>query len=90
MRGFLAVLILAQKGYHLFISPFLHVLAGPGSGCRFEPTCSYYAIEALQTQGLRRGCILIFQRFCRCHPWGGCGYDPVPQAKHLNSKSHGS
>jgi len=46
--------------------------------CRFMPTCSSYAIEALETHGAVRGSWLAARRICRCHPWGGHGYDPVP------------
>lgn len=46
--------------------------------CRFTPTCSSYAIEALQTHGAAKGSWLALRRIARCHPWGGCGYDPVP------------
>lgn len=46
--------------------------------CRFEPTCSTYAIEALRKHGAIRGSWLTIRRLSRCHPWGGSGYDPVP------------
>jgi putative membrane protein insertion efficiency factor len=46
--------------------------------CRFEPSCSAYAIEALRTHGAVRGSALAAWRVARCNPWGGCGYDPVP------------
>ncbi|MDE6131024.1 MAG: membrane protein insertion efficiency factor YidD [Muribaculaceae bacterium] len=46
--------------------------------CRFIPTCSSYALEALQRHGPLRGSWLALKRVCRCHPWGGSGYDPVP------------
>ena len=46
--------------------------------CRFLPTCSAYAIEALQRHGAGHGGWLAVKRICRCHPWGGHGYDPVP------------
>ena len=60
------------KLYRLVISPWL------GGNCRFQPTCSTYAIEALQTHGVFRGTWLAARRIGRCHPWGGSGYDPVP------------
>lgn len=46
--------------------------------CRFSPTCSTYAIEALRKYGLLKGGALALKRIMRCHPWGGKGYDPVP------------
>ena len=46
--------------------------------CRFTPTCSHYAIEALKKHGPFKGLYLTIRRILRCHPWGGSGYDPVP------------
>jgi putative membrane protein insertion efficiency factor len=60
------------KIYQIFISPLC-----PGV-CRFRPTCSQYAIEAIKVHGVIKGIWLSFRRICRCHPWGGSGYDPVP------------
>lgn len=53
--------------------------------CRFEPSCSRYAAEALTTHGAARGGVMALRRLCRCHPWGGAGYDPVPPPKPLSS-----
>jgi putative membrane protein insertion efficiency factor len=61
--------------YRYAISPWL------GVNCRFEPSCSQYAIEALRTHGAFRGASLAARRIGRCHPWGGSGYDPVPGEK---------
>ena len=47
--------------------------------CRFTPTCSTYAVDAIQTHGAVHGLWLTLKRVCRCHPWGACGHDPVPQ-----------
>lgn len=58
--------------YRYTLSPWL------GANCRFEPTCSVYAIEALRRHGAFRGTALAAKRIARCHPWGGSGYDPVP------------
>lgn len=72
-------LIMLVRFYRLAISPWL------GVNCRYDPTCSRYAIEALQTHGIIRGTWLAAKRIGRCHPWGGSGYDPVPknrQEKH--------
>lgn len=51
------------------------------NSCRFEPTCSNYAIEALEKRGLIVGIMLSIKRILRCNPWGGSGYDPVPERK---------
>ena len=59
--------------YRLAISPWL------GNNCRFEPSCSRYALEALRAHGAFRGTWLTARRIARCHPWGGSGYDPVPE-----------
>ncbi len=58
--------------YRTGISPLI------GANCRFQPTCSAYAEEALKRFGAFRGGWLTLKRVCRCHPWGGSGYDPVP------------
>ena len=58
--------------YQLFISPMTP------SACRFTPTCSQYALEAIRKHGPFRGLYLAVRRILRCHPWGGSGYDPVP------------
>lgn len=66
------------RAYQLTVSPALHALAGPGAGCRFSPTCSHYALEALAAHGAARGAALATRRVLRCHPWGAHGPDPVP------------
>lgn len=50
--------------------------------CRYIPTCSNYAIEAINTYGCIKGIILSIKRIMRCNPWGSCGYDPVPKKKN--------
>lgn len=68
---------LLQAPIHLYrwcLSPFL------GRHCRFHPTCSAYALEAIEMHGAMRGSALAVKRLCRCHPWGGAGFDPVPGA----------
>jgi putative membrane protein insertion efficiency factor len=60
------------EGYRLLLSPLL------GGFCRFEPSCSLYAIEALKRHGARRGAWLAGRRLLRCHPFRPGGYDPVP------------
>jgi len=74
------LLISLIKLYRWTLSPFLQVLGGPGCGCRFEPSCSQYCLEAIETHGAARGLWLGLKRLGRCHPWGGCGCDPVPSA----------
>ena len=78
MKIFTAMIITPIKAYRLFISPLL------GNNCRFEPTCSSYALEALNTHGPIHGVFLIAKRLIRCHPWGGHGFDPVPTQKNKN------
>jgi putative membrane protein insertion efficiency factor len=62
--------------YRALVSPLLVATLGPA--CRFEPTCSQYAHQALAEHGLGRGLYLTVRRLMRCHPLGGWGYDPVP------------
>ena len=69
IRGLLIGLV---KGYRLLLSPWL------GSACRFEPTCSAYALDALQRHGAGWGSYLTLTRLARCHPWCDGGCDPVP------------
>ncbi len=68
-------LLLLVRIYSYTISPLL------GVNCRYQPTCSAYAIEALRRHGAFRGTALAAKRIARCHPWGGSGYDPVPGKK---------
>lgn len=56
------------------------VRSGRPSPCRYWPTCSAYALEAVETHGAGRGGVLALRRVGRCHPWGGSGVDPVPAA----------
>ena len=68
--------------YRWLISPFLHTLCGGiGCGCRFHPSCSAYALEALKVHGTIRGSLLSLRRITRCHPWCEGGLDPVPSSK---------
>ena len=64
--------------YQWVISPGLHTICGPGSGCRFNPSCSQYFLEAVRLHGAWHGSVLGIKRICRCHPRGGFGDDPVP------------
>jgi hypothetical protein len=72
------VLILGIRLYRLVISPAKIFLFGPAAGCRFEPSCSAYAAQAVAEHGALAGGWLALKRIGRCHPWGGCGHDPVP------------
>ena len=65
------------KAYRLLLSPWL------GSSCRFEPTCSAYALQALQIHGAAKGGYLTLARLGRCHPWCSGGLDAVPGAGHV-------
>ena len=65
-------LIILVRFYQICISPL------KPATCRFTPTCSAYAIEALRKHGPVKGLYLTVKRLLRCHPWGGSGYDPVP------------
>ena len=68
-----ALLLGLIRVYQLALSPWL------GTQCRYEPTCSKYAAEALERHGVTRGAWLAAKRLGRCHPWGRSGYDPVPE-----------
>jgi putative membrane protein insertion efficiency factor len=70
--------------YRWVVSPLLPVT------CRYQPTCSAYAIEALERHGLPRGLLLTARRLLRCDPWGGSGYDPVPHAAEPCGHAHSS
>jgi len=69
------LLVMALRGYRYAIAPRL------GANCRFFPSCSAYAIEALETHGALRGSWLAAARLCKCHPFHPGGYDPVPDAR---------
>lgn len=71
-RAVARVLTGAIHAYRCLLSPFI------GPRCRFLPTCSEYALEAVARHGPLRGTWLALRRLARCHPWGGSGYDPVP------------
>lgn len=70
------------KVYRAVVSPWL------GRRCRFYPSCSQYSVEAVEKHGLIRGLILTFKRLGRCHPWGGSGYDPVPEKIEAKQKTN--
>ena len=74
------ILILLIRSYQYLLSPFL------ASSCRYFPTCSQYAIEAISEHGVFKGLFLTIKRLSCCHPWHAGGYDPVPQPKTTNAK----
>jgi uncharacterized protein len=77
------MLLLLLRVYKLAISPFL------GSNCRFYPSCSEYAFEAIQRYGAWKGGYLAAHRLCRCHPFSQGGVDPVPMP-HSPNEQHSS
>jgi uncharacterized protein len=72
------LLIALLRAYRWLVSPLLVALFSPQGICRYTPSCSEYAIEAVRVHGAWRGGRLAVQRLLRCHPWGDCGHDPVP------------
>jgi putative membrane protein insertion efficiency factor len=83
-------LIGAVRIYRAAISPVLTAVFTPlGFGCRFHPTCSQDAADAIRTHGACKGTWLAARRLCRCHPWGGSGYDPVPASTGLGHNAAG-
>lgn len=76
------LLIIPIRAYQYLISP----LFGVGSSCRYTPSCSQYAIEAIDRHGVIKGPYFALKRLSCCHPWHAGGYDPVPEA--LTNKNH--
>lgn len=83
MNPISAIAIGAIRTYQWTLRPFI------GANCRFEPTCSEYAISALRTHGTLRGTSLAVWRILRCNPWSAGGYDPVPLA-HISRHTCGA
>ena len=79
----LLMLVCLIWAYRLVLKPFLL------PACRFHPSCSEYALLALQAHGPLRGSWLTFRRLLRCHPWGDMGYDPVPETPPCCTKGTG-
>ena len=75
-----ALLIGLLRAYQLLLSPLLP------AQCRFHPSCSTYAVHALKQHGSVRGSWLALRRLLRCHPWGGGGYDPVPDCEPVANR----
>jgi uncharacterized protein len=80
-------LLLAIRVYRLTISPAQAILFGPTGGCRFTPTCSQYAMDAIREYGVLAGSWLAVKRICRCHPWSDGGHDPAPKAEGRRQKA---
>ena len=79
---------IAARCIRRFVLFYQHVRAGRPSPCRYQPTCSSYAIEALEVHGAVRGSWLAIRRLGRCHPWGGSGWDPVPERSDPHHEHH--
>ncbi len=75
------LLVALLRAYQVLLSPLI------GQNCRFYPTCSNYAIEALRVHGAGRGSLLAARRVCRCHPWNDGGVDLVPPPLHEQNKA---
>ena len=82
------ILLGAVRIYRAAISPMLGAFFGATGGCRFVPTCSAYAAEAVRERGAIHGGWLSVKRVCRCHPWGGHGHDPVPSKHSVTQESN--
>lgn len=74
-----ALLVVVLQAYRYVLSPAKNALLGQSAHCRYTPTCSAYALEAVRRHGAVAGTRLATRRLCRCHPWGGAGSDPVPE-----------
>jgi putative membrane protein insertion efficiency factor len=74
------ILIFGIRVYRWVISPAKGMIFGALGRCRFTPSCSEYALEAVRMHGALIGVWLALKRLAHCHPWGGCGHDPVPPA----------
>ncbi|WP_293780406.1 membrane protein insertion efficiency factor YidD [uncultured Aeromicrobium sp.] len=79
MKWFIVQLL---RGYRLVVSPLY------GQVCRYHPSCSAYALEAVERHGAWRGSVLAIRRLGRCHPWTPGGYDPVPPVTARRARAH--
>ena len=74
--------------YQRILNPMLKVISGPAMGCRYEPSCSNFFLRAVEVHGPFLGSRHGICRIFRCHPWGGCGYDPVPSPGAAETANH--
>ncbi|MEX1114991.1 MAG: membrane protein insertion efficiency factor YidD [Akkermansiaceae bacterium] len=74
--------------YQRILNPMIKATGGPGLGCRYDPTCSHYFLQAAELHGPFRGSWYGICRIFRCHPWGGSGYDPVPSARNATAEKN--
>jgi len=87
MSGRLKIMQSLLWVYKHSLSPVFYFM---GVQCRFTPTCAEYMAQAVEVHGPLRGVALGLRRFCRCHPWGGSGYDPVPPRRMICDEIHKS
>jgi uncharacterized protein len=82
------ILILIIRVYQLTLSPLLLAAFGPTARCRFTPSCSQYALEAVRLHGAFKGGFFAVRRLCRCHPWGASGidYPPAPRRPEVGAE----
>ncbi len=83
------VAILLIRFYQIFLSPIKYALLGPNSGCRYQPTCSHYALQCFRELPLGKAFYYTSRRILSCHPWGGSGYDPVPKQENCSCSATG-
>lgn len=81
------VLVAMVRIYRWVLSPLKSAIFGPFARCRYQPSCSEYALQALLEHGAIRGTWLALKRIGRCHPFAGHGYDPVPPARKRGPKA---
>ncbi len=81
------ILIFLVRVYQWTLSPAKILLFGPLGRCRYTPSCSQYALEAIRIHKAMMGSWLSLKRICRCQPWGGCGHDPVLRGSACGSRA---
>jgi putative membrane protein insertion efficiency factor len=81
-----AVVLVFLRFYRRVLSPLKNIITFGHGVCRYHPTCSAYAVEAVEVHGVFKGLMLAVRRLFRCHPWGGSGFDPVPPSSHSEAR----